>query len=365
MSGELRYAVDTSFVIAVLKGAVQGDVTVFVALAAASLCCTSALPACNQSSSQNTSTGRQFASDTTGSLLDRWNPQPNFADETEENGRIGLELGYRLTGGEMAESESQRFLDVYYKLDRHGARRQLARTPPVWPLDGHAFVRAVAIYPVITTELRWRRVGEANWRIVAHHGDFAYLDLGPPAEGLQTVGIEYQLMREQKRIWQGRLDVTYEGRGALSDVCTLVREPAAGEWLRGSLVPSLRLYTRRRLGYLEIYPPPIAKNPHSLHMAFKVALIRDGVVVGEACTVFGRGVAPSTCGSRPPPMSIEWLRPDAVFGAGESKWSARLTSVPELAATSEFDDYQASDPPPRKVWVGSIEIPIEVSRILK
>jgi hypothetical protein len=308
-------------------------------------------------------TGRapaDYAAWPTGKLLECWNPQPSGTPEAGESAAVGSQLQYRMAANQLTEAESQKYLDLTYSLDLFGARGQLARTASAWPLDGHAYVRVCTLYPVTTTHFRWRRAGEENWRTVSHRGNFAYLDLGAPRAGGQTARVEYELFFQSKRLWQGNLDVSYDGRGRQNDYATLVEDPNAGAWLAPLLQPKLRLALARRTGSYSLYPPPTHANPQRLHFAFKIEVVRNGVVVGESYTVLGRGLEPTWCGSIRPPESIEWFRPDLAFQPDQATWIIRLTSIPELAATSEFDDFPAHDSAPRPIWMGSIELPLVV-----
>ena len=296
--------------------------------------------------------------ESTRALLHRWNPQPAGAPESEESSKAGTELQYRMASDELTEAQSQRYLDLTYKLDLFGARRQLARTARTWPLDGHAFVRVVTVYPVTTTRIRWRREGDRNWRIVSTFGGSAYLDLGTPSPGSQSARIEYELFRAKKRLWHGILDVSYDGHGRLQDQANLVDDPSAGEWLKGSLYPTLRISPTSEVRSLDLYPPLTSDNPTRLHLAFKVELVRDGVVVGEGYANFGPGREPGSLCSPLPLMSIEWLRPDLALHHERATWTIRLSSIPELAATAELDELHGSDPVPRPVWTGSIDLPV-------
>ncbi len=301
----------------------------------------------------------RLASRSTAELLSLWNPREGDLWGTEDSSDAYFQLTYRMAAGQVREAQCQQFLDKTYEFDLHGARRQLARTPPSWPLDGHAFVRTCPVYPVSTTEIRWRRAGDPTWRTVSQVGAFAYLDLGPPSPGPQTASIEYQLINGDKTLWRGSLDVHYEGRGNLADGATLVTDESVGSWLRAEVRPSLDVSRRKGLAFLTVYPPPAKHNPSGVHMAFKVELLRDGAIVGDTYVVFGRGLDGMLC-SPLPPLSVEWREPGTASARAGGEWTARLTSAPELAAASEFDDFQASDPPPRTVWCGTVEVPVQV-----
>jgi hypothetical protein len=295
----------------------------------------------------------------TAELLQRCDPKPAGLEESAESGNAGSELQYRMASGRVTEAESQSYLDKTYELDLFGARRQLARTAPSWPLDGHAFVRVCPIYPVSTTEIRWRRSGDPQWRMVSHRDGFAYLDLGPPSPGPQTANIEYQLLRDDRSLWRGSLPVSYEGRGHRADGASLITDKSVAAWLQAEVQPTLDVSNRSRLAFLTLYPPSATSNPLQVHTAFRLELLRDGTAVGDTHVVFGLGLTPGSLCSPLQPLSVEWRDPKAAFDNG-GVWTARLISVPELAATSEFDDFQSTNPPPRKVWCGTVEVPVQV-----
>jgi hypothetical protein len=111
-----------------------------------------------------------------------------------------------------------------------------------------------------------------------------------------------------------------------------------------------------------LFAPYAEESPNGLHVAGQVELIRDGASVGRTYAIFGRGRPRNSCGSLGRRDSVEWLTPDGPLDSHKFKWTMRLTSVPELpelAATDEFFDTQVEDPPPRRVWVGSVEMPLE------
>lgn len=311
--------------------------------------------ACNRNPQPGPSVdpGRKFASESTAALLDRWCPTEQHAGESNVSGEIGYELQSRMAGRQMNEADSQRYIDNLIKHDLNGVRWQMTRTAAVWPLDGRAFVRAVTVYPVSSTALRWRRDGETGWCSVAHYGRFAFLDLGRPSKGKQTVRIEYEIKSHMKTVWQGALDVTYEGRGAIADTCELVRDPTTDDWLRKATRGMLRG------GWLKLFAPYAEESPSGLHIAGQVELIRDGAPVGRTYAIFGRGRPRNSCGSLGRRDSVEWLTPDGPLDSHKFKWTMRLTSIPELAATGEFFDSQVEDPPPRRVWVGSVEMSLD------
>lgn len=277
------------------------------------------------------------------SLLDRWQATtpdkglPKYVDDRA----IGQELWTRVPSGQMTAAESQQFFDIIYAHDRHGARTQLARTPKLWPVGGNAWVRAVAIYPASTTELHWRRAGDADWHRVEHYGSYAFLDLGAAKAGDQCVALEYKLIRDETLLWQGVIDATYDGYHGLDESCEIVRDPAVDAWLAKELFQD---------GNLAVRAPLAATNPGGIHVAIKMEFLRDGVVVARGHRVYGLGDVPKTCGWEFRAESIEWLVPDARADGDRAKWITRVTGVPELAATPEYDGGNPTLLPPRKVW---------------